>query len=114
VLSLMMRCDAIVNPHASIAAMGDGVFPFKVCEALASGALLISTPLPSIDISLDDAVLAFDGSGAGLVRALQDAPGFFARRHAAIGATREAICARFSEASVLQQLRVQIDAMLTV
>jgi glycosyltransferase involved in cell wall biosynthesis len=112
VLSLMQSCDAIVNPHASIAAMGDGVFPFKVCEALASRALLISTPLPSIDLKLDDSVLSFDGSSQGLVRALQQAPSFYANRRAAIHGTREAICTRFSEASILQQLRTQLDAVL--
>jgi glycosyltransferase involved in cell wall biosynthesis len=112
VVSLMQGCDAIVNPHASIAAMGDGVFPFKVCEALASRALLISTPLPSIDLALEQSVLGFDGSSAGLLRALQQAPAFFAARLAAIDATREAICARFGEASIFRQLRTQLDAVL--
>jgi glycosyltransferase involved in cell wall biosynthesis len=112
VLSLMQGCDAIVNPHSSIAAMGDGVFPFKVCEALASRALLISTPLPSIDIDLEHAVLSFDGSSAGLLHALQLAPAFHASHRAAIHSTREAICARFGEASILRQLRTQLEAVL--
>jgi glycosyltransferase involved in cell wall biosynthesis len=114
VLALMQSCDTIVNPHASIAAMGDGVFPFKVCEALASRALLISTALPSIDIELTGSVLSFDGTTQGLLRALQDAPAFYAQNLTAVQGTREAICARFGEASVLGQLRSQLDAMLAV
>ena len=108
VLSLMHGCDAIVNPHTPIAAMHDGVFPFKVCEALASGALLISTDLPSIDIDLAASVLSFDGSADGLLAALAQAPACHAANGAAIERTRAEICARFSEAAVLGQLRTEL------
>jgi glycosyltransferase involved in cell wall biosynthesis len=43
---LIEKCDVILNPHASIKNMKNGVFPFKVIEAIASGRLLISTDLP--------------------------------------------------------------------
>lgn len=112
VLSLMQGCDAIVNPHTPIAQMHDGVFPFKVCEALASGALLVSTALPSIDIELSRSVLSFDGSAAGLQDALTQAGRFYADHADTIAQTRAEICTRFSEASVLQQLRAELDAVL--
>jgi glycosyltransferase involved in cell wall biosynthesis len=43
---LIAGCDVMLNPHASIEEMNDGVFPFKVIEAVASGRLLISTTVP--------------------------------------------------------------------
>lgn len=43
---LIEECDVILNPHTSLAEMDNGVFPFKVIEAIASGRLLISTPVP--------------------------------------------------------------------
>ncbi|MFP5423952.1 MAG: glycosyltransferase [Gammaproteobacteria bacterium] len=45
--SLMASCDVILNPHSSIEKMGNGVFPFKVIEAVATGRFVISTQLPS-------------------------------------------------------------------
>ncbi len=45
---LISQCDVIINPHVSISKMKNGVFPFKVIEAIASARLLISTPVPSV------------------------------------------------------------------
>ena len=112
VSSLMQSCDAIVNPHTPISQMREGVFPFKVCEALASGSLLISTALPAIAIDLSHAVLPFDGSAEGLAAALAHAPAFHAENAAALRRTRDDICARYSEASMLRQLRIELDAVL--
>ena len=42
---LMSSCDILLNPHSPIQFMNDGVFPFKVLEAVASGRVLISTEL---------------------------------------------------------------------
>jgi glycosyltransferase involved in cell wall biosynthesis len=102
---LMLESDAIVNPHASISAMDDGVFPFKVCEALASGALVISTPLPPIDVDIAAAVVPFDGSAAGLALALSAAPRLYAGNQPSIDAVRRAVAGRYSEDGVLCTLR---------
>jgi glycosyltransferase involved in cell wall biosynthesis len=111
VLSLMQTCDAIVNPHTSIAQMKDGVFPFKVCEALASGALLISTPLPSIDIDLTGAVLGFDGTVDGLLAGLSEAAAHHERHADEMARVRQAVCDSFSETAMRQRLRVELDAL---
>ncbi|RMD65294.1 glycosyltransferase, partial [Candidatus Parcubacteria bacterium] len=37
---LMGICDVIINPHRPISEMGDGVFPFKVVESVATGRLV--------------------------------------------------------------------------
>jgi hypothetical protein len=42
---IISKCDVILNPHTPIAEFEDGIFPFKVIEAIASGRLLISTKL---------------------------------------------------------------------
>jgi glycosyltransferase involved in cell wall biosynthesis len=44
---IIAKCDVMLNPHTSIEHMNNGVFPFKVIEAVASGRLLISTPVPT-------------------------------------------------------------------
>lgn len=111
VLELMAGCDVIVNPHSSITGMHNGVFPFKVCEALASGALLVSTPLPSIDINLDDCVLFFDGSATGLARALTSAEDHHARNKDAIDHVRDQVRAQYGESQVLTQLQHAINAL---
>jgi len=43
---IISSCDVILNPHSPIVNMGEGVFPFKVVEAISTGRLVISTPLP--------------------------------------------------------------------
>jgi glycosyltransferase involved in cell wall biosynthesis len=76
----MLGCDAIVNPHQSIATMGDGIFPFKVFEALASDRLLISTLLPQSGLPLDDIIMFYDGSVAKLSACLEHAQHFYESR----------------------------------
>ena len=114
VLELMKGCDAIVNPHTPIALMDDGVFPFKVCEALASGALLISTPLPEIDADFDRAVVFFDGTPNGLAKAMRSAPKFWLDHSSAVVRLRDTIRSRYSEATVSRELGRQIEQMLQV
>ena len=111
VLELMSGCDVILNPHSPITGMHDGVFPFKVCEALASGALLISTPLPSIDIDLDSCVLFFDGSTQGLADALGKAAAHHAHSQVAIARVRDHIRTQYGESQVLAQLQHAIAAL---
>jgi glycosyltransferase involved in cell wall biosynthesis len=107
---LMCGCDVIVNPHAPIASMGQGVFPFKVCEALVTGALLVTTALPSIDESIESAVVTFDGTAIGLVEALTGAPAGYRERRLAIARTRESLLAQYSERALEQRLRAMLLA----
>ncbi len=48
--TIIADCDVILNPHTCIRKMDDGVFPFKVIEAIASGRQLVSTALPTDDL----------------------------------------------------------------
>ena len=103
-IALMQSCDVIVNPHHSIEAMHDGVFPFKVCEAIAAGALLVTTPLPSIGEPLGAGAVFFDGTVEGLHSALTNA-----RHHAQANAVevdllRERMVNAYSEKAVARRL----------
>lgn len=111
VLELMSGCDVILNPHSSITGMHDGVFPFKVCEALACGALLISTALPSIDIDLNSCVLFFDGTTKGLAAALSKAAAHHARSLESIIRVRDQVRNQYGESQVLTQLQHAIHAL---
>lgn len=111
VVRLMSTCDAIVNPHAAITEMDNGVFPFKVCEALASGALLITTPLPAIDLELEGHIEGFDGSLSGLIQALERAPTLYAQRHQALDALRQSVCQRYGESAVFDRVNQAIHAI---
>ena len=104
VAELMYECDAVVNPHVSIAHMQDGVFPFKVCESIATGALLISTALPPIDINLSRSVCFFDGSVDGLLAALHGARRIYDSQREDVLRARDEICQRYSEEAVLHDL----------
>jgi len=107
----MIACDAILNPHKSISDMSDGVFPFKVCEALATGALLISTPLPDIGLDLSQGILGFSGSAASLVQIMATAAAFYAERHGAILQLRDSVCSRFGETAIISKLAAALATL---
>lgn len=111
-MALMQSCDVIVNPHQSIEAMHDGVFPFKVCESIAAGALLVSTQLPTIGEDMADAVLFFDGSCDGLLRALEKAPVFARENALPVAALRREVLAKYSEPAITRQLREWLKIMI--
>ena len=48
-INLISEVDVFLNPHHPIAQMGNGIFPFKVMEAIASKRLILSTPLSDND-----------------------------------------------------------------
>jgi glycosyltransferase involved in cell wall biosynthesis len=101
----MLQCDAIVNPHSSITDMGNGVFPFKVFEALASGRLLISTTLPDAGISIDNSILFFDGSFSGLKIAIGQSKQFFEDHLLDIEITSAKVLQLYSEDAVFESLQ---------
>lgn len=89
---LMGKCDVILNPHQDISQMGEGVFPFKVIESVATGRLVISTKLPPSGLfTLDEALEIFDGSVEGLVEALSNSREIFKGKIQAIRAAVQEI-----------------------
>lgn len=67
---LMNEVDVLINPHSNIEAMGNGIFPFKVIEAIVSERLVVSTPLPPSKPDISSAIFMFDGSAEDLKRCL--------------------------------------------
>jgi glycosyltransferase involved in cell wall biosynthesis len=102
---LLTECDVAVNPHASIQAMGEGVFPFKVLEAVASGRLVISTALPPCGFDLQHNVMYFNGTLDGLCKALESAPEFLRRNLQEFHATVARVRAMLSEEAVYAKLK---------
>lgn len=102
---LLSQCDVVVNPHTSIHAMGEGVFPFKVLEAVASGRLVISTELPPCGFNLRHNVIEFDGTIEGLRQALASAPDFFLRNLDGFQDTIARVRAALSEDAIYATLK---------
>ena len=68
---LIASVDVILNPHSPISDMSQGVFPFKVIEAIASGRLLITTELPPANVpGLLDGAVFYDGSSDELLQCI--------------------------------------------
>lgn len=62
-LACMSRCDVIFNPHLVSERYLKGLFPSKVLEAVGSGRVVISTPLPPIKNSdVLSEILFIDGT----------------------------------------------------
>ncbi|MBN8247014.1 MAG: glycosyltransferase family 4 protein [Verrucomicrobia bacterium] len=79
----LLSSDVAINTPERLTDQ-DGVFPFKILEYLASGALMISPRLPSIPGRDLRWCSDWDGSAAGLVDALRTARGSYGRHRAAI------------------------------
>ena len=101
---LLDQCDVVVNPHTSIASMGQGVFPFKVLEAVASGRLVISTELPPCSFDLSKNVITFDGTLAGVRDALETAPAFLRGNRGGFNKTVDQIRSSLSENAIYAKL----------
>jgi glycosyltransferase involved in cell wall biosynthesis len=110
--SLMMSCDAIVNPHRPISSMGNGIFPFKVFEALASGRLLISTELPPCGLDLESSTLWFDGTAASLRTVLLDARNHFTLNQNLVSKLAAEVRATYSENEIYKSLRFLFPTVL--
>lgn len=103
---LIARCDVLLNPHSSIADMANGVFPFKIIESIASGRMLISTPLPSEE--LDDVLQGVCFSGHDifqLQQALTGAHAWFLAHESQINAGADAAVRRFSTEAILDVVK---------
>ncbi len=99
------QCDVIVNPHAPIEEMGNGVFPFKVIESIASGRLLISTALPALGIpGLLEGVASFDGTVDDLVLKLTDAETLYTALQPAIQRSRAIAISLYGETAVQDRI----------
>ncbi len=102
---LIGQTDIIVNPHVELARLGNGVFPFKVVEAIAGGRLLISTGLPTTGLEdLLGGVLFVSRTEEGFLTAILGARAWYEERRSVIAASANEAVARFGEAALLNRL----------
>ncbi|KHD08204.2 hypothetical protein PN36_27240 [Candidatus Thiomargarita nelsonii] len=107
--SLMAGCDVIVNPHHSIKEMGNGIFPFKVFEALASARLVLSTPLPRCGMTLEEIVMWFDGSLENLREQLTQAKAFYRQRADQVEKIAAQIIYEYSEKAMFSKINLGLQ-----
>lgn len=106
---LIAECDVLVNVHASIEKMGNGVFPFKVVEYVASGRLVISTDLPPMSLhDVIEAVHFVAPRVESIQDALSDAPHLYAVKRQkiekAMAVTRDMLSANALEHAITSML----------
>lgn len=107
---LISECDVILNPHASIENMGNGVFPFKVIEAIASGRLLISTKV--LATGLEDVmagVLIVEPSQEAFFSAVTTCREYYRSNGASITQCAKIANQRFGEDALLGKVRALIQ-----
>ena len=108
----MRNVDAIVNPHSPISQMGNGVFPFKIFEAIATDRVLISTSLPACGLDLTAAAMWFEGDVASLSQTLRRASEFYRQHNEGIRRLGESVRRLYSEDAVYDRLRILLPAVL--
>jgi glycosyltransferase involved in cell wall biosynthesis len=98
----MSKADVIINAHH----INDGVFPFKIIEALASGRLLISTELPLDGYQcFADAIQFYDGSEDELLSLVNNARSLYEIKKDFIKCAAEMANATYGEAQLMVNLR---------
>lgn len=104
-LGLISECDVLVNPHSSIQKMGNGVFPFKVIEYVASGRLVVSTDLPAISMKEIHEAICFAGpEAAAIANALANAEETYLRKRTKIDEAIDAAAALLSQGALRRAL----------
>ncbi|QWD62366.1 glycosyltransferase [Polynucleobacter sp. MWH-UH25E] len=85
-IAAIAQVDVIINPHVA----NDGIFPFKIIEALGSGRLLISTKLPMHGYeSYVEAIQFYDGSYSNLVFMINSAADIYKNKKNTINRVAE-------------------------
>ena len=109
---LISSCDVIINPHTPIEKMGNGVFPFKVIEAVASGRLLLSTSLPDLGVdSIFKSIVFFDGSVRELMAKLNRARQLYQERREMIRKAQKYIADNYTESALYNHIRNIIEML---
>jgi glycosyltransferase involved in cell wall biosynthesis len=93
-ISAIAQSDVIINPHV----VNDGIFPFKIIEALASGRLLISTKLPMHGYEgCINAIQFYDGSYSDLAFMINNAADIYRSKKIAIDLASNIVNENYSD-----------------
>lgn len=104
-IELIARCDVLLNPHSPIDRMANGIFPFKVIEAIASGRMLVSTSLPDEGLkNVLQGVRFCDHGTAELQEALLGARDWFTAHRLKVEAGADAALRTFGRDAMLKMV----------
>lgn len=105
-MTAMAKADLIVNAHT----VNEGVFPFKVLEALASGRLLISTKLPMLGFEqFSNAIQFYSGDMGELVDLVNCASDIYQSKKAQIISATEFVIKQYSITTLTEHVINQIN-----
>jgi len=100
------RCDILLNPHKDINHLANGVFPFKVVEAIASGRVLVSSALPQEGFTeLLNTVLFFDGSIEDGVQKIRKAQLWYQKKGEEIKSAADRVVETYGETCFVDSVR---------
>ncbi len=100
------QVDVIINAHC----VNDGIFPFKVLEALGSGRLLISTKLPMGGYEcLCDAIQFYDGNEDNLLSLVNNAAVIYEDKKNYIAMAAEMVIDKYGQSGLLENIRSTIS-----
>lgn len=108
---LIANCDVMLNPHVSIENMNNGVFPFKVIEAVASGRLLISTAVPAH--GLEDVLVGVkfvEHNASAFQAAITESRQYYFDNAALVSKGASIANQRFGEDALLEKVRLMTDS----
>jgi glycosyltransferase involved in cell wall biosynthesis len=101
-IAAMSQVDVIINAHH----INDGVFPFKIIEALASGRLLMSTELPMRGHEcFSEAIQFYDGNEAKLLSMVINARVLYEMKKMPIAMAAEMAEVKYGQAALVESLR---------
>ncbi|QKZ15432.1 glycosyltransferase [Spirosoma sp. KUDC1026] len=104
-INIIGKCDIILNPHVPVAKFQNGIFPFKVIEAIASGRLLISTELPTDELDdLLDNVIFVDYSSESFANAIIEGRSYYEKNYKLIKLSAKKANNLFSENALVNSL----------
>ena len=110
IYKLMSFCDVILNPHKPISEMNNGVFPFKIFEAVASRRLVFSTELPQN--KLEEALQGvhfLDFDIQQWVSSLIDSRNIYFSNKSDIDNGADEVSQNFSESSLLNEIKSHLQ-----
>lgn len=105
-LKIIERCDVILNPHAPMDKFDNGLFPFKVVEAIASGRLLVSTSLPMSGFEeIASSIMFVPHTINGFVNALSESEIYFHNNRGLIVQSAQRAVDLFGSDTILNSLK---------
>jgi glycosyltransferase involved in cell wall biosynthesis len=106
--SLMCQCDCVLVPPERIVSKGVSVFPFKIFEYIASGAMIICPKIDGLDALGLTFLTNWDGSDKSLLRVLMDSETLYLKLRLNYIASRNQIISRYT----LEKHEVGFEAFL--